>query len=93
MYEPTDEHIAMWRRGWSCNRIAESAGMCRATICRGMKRKGFDLSKRPNPTIEESIKECWRLKAEGVVMNDIAHIVGWSRRQVQRWLNQKNSAP
>lgn len=93
MYEPTKEHLDMWNRGWSCKRIAEVAGVCRATVCRAMRRNGADLKARPQPVIDEVIKESLRLRAEGVVMKDIADIVGYSRRQIQRWLNPKTSAP
>ena len=39
--------------------------------------------------IDEIIKECQKLRAEGVVMRDIVDIVGYSERQIQRWLNPK----
>lgn len=93
MYEPTKEHVEMWSRGWSCKRIAEYAGVCRATVCRAMKRHGFDLKNRPQPVISEVITECHKLRGQGIVMRDIADIVGYSRRQIQRWLNPKHTAP
>ena len=96
MYEPTKEHLAMWNRGWSCNRIAEKAGVSSDTVCRAMKRNGIDVMSRPNPGVSEAIKESLKLRANGVVMRDIADIVGYSRRQIQRWLNPKadqNTAP
>ncbi len=96
MYEPTKEHLDMWSRGWSCMRISEIAGVSRVTVCRAMKRLGEDLLHRPKPVIDEAIRESLRLRTEGVVMRDIADIVGYSRRQIQRWLNpktdQKNTA-
>lgn len=87
MYEPTKEHLDMWNRGWSCKRIAEVAGVCKTTVCRAMKRRGLDLARRPKPVIDEAIKESWRLRGEGMAMRDIADVVGYSRRQIQRWLN------
>ncbi len=91
MYTPTKEHLDMWNRGWSCRRIAGIAGVSRVTVCRAMKRLGEDLLHRPQPVIDEAIKESLRLRAEGVVMRDIADIVGYSRRQIQRWLNPKDA--
>lgn len=87
MYEPTKEHLDMWNRGYSCTRIAKAAGVCRMTVCRAMKRLGIDPMRRPSPVIDEAKKASARLRAEGMVMRDIADIVGYSRRQIQRWLN------
>ena len=90
MYEPTKEHVEMWNRGWSCNRIAVVAGVCRSTVCRAMKRRGADLMNRPSPVILEVVSECRKLRDSGVAMRDIADIIGYSRRQIQRWLNPKD---
>ena len=93
LFMTTQDHIDMWLRGWSCTKIAESAGVSRDTICRAMKRKGFDIHNRPNPGVEETIQECVRLRYQGNCMRDIADIVGYSRRQIQRWMNPKTTAP
>lgn len=89
VYRITQEHIDMWHRGWSCHQIADSAGCHRATVCRAFRRAGLDLLHRPQPVVEEAIRESRRLRAEGVVMRDIADIIGYSRRTIQRWLNPK----
>lgn len=88
-FQPTPEQIEMWRRGCSCRQIAEGADVSRATLCRAMRKMGLDLIRRPRPMIDDIIKECQKLRAEGVVMRDIVDIVGYSERQIQRWLNPK----
>lgn len=88
-FEPTQDQIEMWRRGCSCRQIAQGAEVSRATLCRAMRRMGLDLIHRPRPLVDEIIKECQKLRAEGVVMRDIVDIVGYSERQIQRWLNPK----
>lgn len=87
MYEPTQDHIDRWNRGWSCRRIAEIAGVSRVTICRALKRQGFDLLDRPQPIITEAIKKSEELRSEGLSMRKISDRVGYSVRQIQRWLN------
>lgn len=89
MWEPAEEHMSMWNRGWSCTRIAEAAGVSKETVCRAMRRRGIDLKCRPTPVVDEAIRESWRLRGEGMVMRDIADVVGYSRRQIQRWLNPR----
>lgn len=88
-FEATQEHIDMWRRGCSCRQIARGSGVSRATLCRAMRRLGLDLVHRPRPLVDEIIKECRRLRSEGVVMRDIVDITGYSERTIQRWLNPK----
>lgn len=89
MWEPTEEHLSMWNRGWSCTRISEVAGVSKETVCRAMRRRGIDLKLRPTPVIDEAVRASWRLRGEGMAMRDIANIVGYSRRQIQRWLNPR----
>lgn len=93
MFTPTHQQVEMWKRGWSCTRLAQLAGVSRHTMQRGMASLGMDLMRRPNPIIEKAISESKRLRSEGHAMRDIADIVGFSRRQIQRWLNPKNTAP
>lgn len=88
MYQPTPDHIDMWRRGWSCTAISDVAGVSKDTVCRAMTRLGFDLQSRPKPAVDAAIVEIKRLRAEGHSTRDIADIVGWSARQVSRWIKQ-----
>lgn len=89
-FEPPPKVIEAWRRGCSCRQLAATAGVSRATLCRAMRRLGLDLVDRPRPQIDEIIRECQRLRSDGVVMRDIVDIIGYSERQIQRWLNQKS---
>lgn len=54
---------------------------------------GLDLISRPRPLIDEIIAECRKLRSDGIPMEDISEMIGYSRRQIQRWLNPKNTAP
>jgi len=87
MFQLTQEHIDMWNRGWSCRNIAQVAGVSRTTVCRAMRRMGFDLCDRPQPIIAKAIDESLSLREEGVSMRKISEDVGYSVRQIQRWLN------
>jgi len=48
---------------------------------------GFDLCDRPQPIIAKAIDESLSLREEGVSMRKISEDVGYSVRQIQRWLN------
>lgn len=86
MYQPTPDHIDMWRRGWSCTAISGVAGVSKDTVCRAMNRLGFDLHSRPKPTVEAARIESKRLKESGESVTRISDVVGYSERQIRRWI-------
>lgn len=88
MYTPTQDHIDRWNRGWSCRGISEVSGVSRETVCRAFRRMGFNLLKRPRPSVDATIVEVKKLRQEGHSTRDIADMVGWSARQVSRWIKQ-----
>lgn len=85
-YRPEERYIEMWRRGWSCRSIAEIAGVSRATFSRGMAALGFDLLRRPQPIRERAILTAKEMKAKGMSIQKISKIIGYSERNIQRWL-------
>lgn len=87
MYQPTQEHIDLWKRGWSCIKISKIAGVSKATVCRAMIRLGFDLKARPNPSVEKAIAAAKELRKQGMSMRSVADRIGYSDRQLTRWLN------
>jgi lambda repressor-like predicted transcriptional regulator len=52
-----------------------------------MRRRGFDLSDRPQPIIAQTIDISLNLREDGMSMRKISEEVGYSVRQIQRWLN------
>lgn len=86
-YIPTQEHIDMWNRGWSAQNIADHISVHRMTVSRGFSRIGLGTARRKNPMIVKAIEEARRLRDSGMRMYDIADRIGYSRRHIQRCLN------
>jgi len=91
MERKVDEMVRLYNAGRSTGVIAEEVGFSRSTVRRYLKQRGITLGGRgaPRQVTDEYVNLANEYRKAGYAWEYIGKKLGFSARQLQRWLYGK----